>query len=419
MNKNFKFVGCIIILTIILIFFIVKIVKEENERSSLIPMSFSEISQIEKDNKTNMNEYPLTEYYAKLNDACMNIFEAYNLSKEIDIDKSLAHEFENITEIEFKVYHYNLTILVTNILDLIDKKVYIKCKSLFDLYNNSLNINKNLNNAWTDNHHDVTHIETRTSTYTDSDGNTQIETYYEEVYDYTIHTYTFFNNYAIQAQNILNQINNNFYYPEELKIASHTHADGEYAVTSSWKNFNKDVNSTNLADIINSWNLRTTYMINKTEILNKYNYILQNKENYINSISASHSIEYKTYSHSDSGPTEFQINENMKNKTYTLCIYISEILNAINFTKNNLLKVYKDIKEYEEIVLDSKKGNKNKLQNDILVLSKEIYIKNFKVNYIQGYFNYTKILGLVLLGLMIYGGIIYFLYKKFNIDYFN
>ncbi len=88
----------------------------EYSRSEIIPLSFSEKTQIEKDTQREEKQLgAMTVYLTSTNDAAMKIFEAHNESRSPfgDEDRGFAKELEHAKDKEFKRHHYTLTDLLT------------------------------------------------------------------------------------------------------------------------------------------------------------------------------------------------------------------------------------------------------------------------------------------------------------------
>lgn len=392
--KLFKIIGTVLSIIAVIIavsYFSVK----EYKRTSVYPLAFSEISQIKKEQGTNLGA--ITEYYAMVNDVSMKIFEAYNISLERDvIGNGFAKELEIHVEPSFKIHKHNLPILLTNLPNVADK-VLSKLTDLQNIQTHSKNVYDNISHAWDEDHDDVYRTEYYEVTETDSKGNTTSHTESRQVYDHTVHTYTFHKNYADASVEKLIEMLLHYEMinvPEEIRTASITQAEGEYATEKSFKPYVKKTDINFITNTILSWNKRTTYNIKLKIIIATYTEIKKIQNAYINSIKTSRSKRYITYSSTDDGPKEFQISKKMQNYVETVHQCCSQIISPIIEAKNNSVKLLNTINDYIAISLDRKKGNENNLKKSILETAEKWYNSNFAGGYNLHNFNIAYIIGI-------------------------
>lgn len=395
--------------SLILLIIIIIIIYKENQYSQIIPLVFSEISQIKREQGTNLGA--ITEYYAMINDACMKVFEAHNLAQDsLDYEKKFASELEIHIEPTFKTHRHNLPILLTNISPVAEKALN-KLQELNVITELTGDISSDLENAWIDEHEDVYHTEIYTYTTTDEKGNTTTHTGTRQVYDYTIHTYYFKKEYSERAKAKLVDMLSKYValtMPEKIYTSKITHAEGEYATEKSFKHYNKKFTVQDAVKKITTWADGTTYNINMPKILTTYPAIGQYINTYISSLSTSRYHRYKTYSSSDDGPKEFQINEHMGNINQNISTWGKQIIYPIKKMHTEAIPFYETINGYVDYSLN----NNNKKINSGMVINKtkQIYSEHFNGNSINT-FNFLMVFIKIIVTLAIGAGIIFVIYN--------
>jgi hypothetical protein len=292
-------------------------------------------------------------------------------------------------------------------------QVLSKMSNLIYVSDYSQIIGTSANNSWSYHGDDVYHTEFYTYTTTDSDGTTSTHTGTREVYDYTIHHYYFNPSLANQTINYLNEMIEkigSLTYPEDIIPAKEAHELGIKTLVDSWKNY-KVVSNDQAVNIILSWDKRTTYNVNRDSILSLYSNIVSLKDTYVNTISTSHDQTYQTYSSFDSGPIEYQTAKNIGSLSISLNKNITEIVNPIVRIKDNSDLYLKSIYKYFVNIIE--KGVKEDNRNNIIIQTANDWYKlNFKDGTVVDYFDYLKVILLILLYIAIYSLIVFLVYKK-------
>ncbi len=365
--------------------------KLEQKRTHLIPLGFSEISQIERDAKRAHETLgPLTQLLAFANDGTMKVFECSNDSHdkflETEYQRRFARELDMRMEPTYKVHHYNLN-------DILEKLPSLSAQSLtalkdFVAVQNRLNhVNDMFNRSWDDSHYDHyrTEIYWDTETYTDSNGNLQSRSVMKtrQVYDHTTHTYKYHKEIGEEASRSLDQLIAD--YPElnlreRLRTASQTNAEGEYASEKSRIRKKKDepLDQEDFLGIASRWATGSTLMTNlpgtkaNLTALHTYSDLWRASKN------TSKNHRYDTYSSYDSGPKEFQVAETTLKHGTSLYNLISEVTGGINYVRTQAPILDDRIRDLVAVTFDGKKGNPKRLTNEILSISKNMYKYNFK-----------------------------------------
>jgi len=360
----------------------------EVARSHKMPLAFSEISQLESEALEYETGFgAMTEYYAKLNDVVMKTLEACNISwanGEKDNTNTFAHELgkrmRKDSEYGLK-FHYTINDLLEAIPNLAENANEIM--SRFSR-NQALirSLNEELDATWTESHFDHYRTETYwdTESYTDSNGNSHSRQVMRTriVYDHTTHSYRFHADHAANADRLLKDLESaigHLNWPEELVRAKKVNAPNQDAVVVSRTKGEKvpELSDAEILDLVNSWNTGSTYNVNKPKIMNVVNNIPDYPEKFAAANETSRSTSYNTYSHSDSGPKEYQtVNEIMKSGR-EMDSGITEIVNGINQAYLGAPQLKKTIEEFVQL-----RGNPDDLNAEIMMTVKSWYQSNMK-----------------------------------------
>ncbi|MGV8086793.1 MAG: hypothetical protein ACP5N1_04125 [Candidatus Woesearchaeota archaeon] len=358
----------------------------ENKRDNMVPLGFSEREQVELDvRRTGQKIGPVNQYYSMTNDMVMKVLECWNDAHKSFLPnetRKFAYYLDLKMDMTYKQYKYELYQYV-EWLPKISKEAL---ESLdFKMVEYKLGTAENsFRKTWDDDHDDVYHTEyyTETETTTDSDGNTHTETVTKsrEVYDYTTHTYDFFKSYgeiaSRQINNLLSEVND-IKLKEKILLASQTNAEGEWAAEKSRELKGKRLQQEELTQIANTWWTGSTLKNNLPIIQDRYKETRIDAKRWMIAKKTAKSDEYTTYSHSDSGPQEFQVVEKTIDDIRTARVYMLEVINGIEYTRENTPILEQKIKEYINIELNFGEGNSTKLKKEIMDITKTIYKENF------------------------------------------
>ncbi len=378
----------------------------ESARASKIPIGFSEITQVERDARNTHEEIePFTYFLMTANDSAMKPFEAWNLAQENTLHptETFARELEIHVDPALKTHTHNLPDLLEK-LPARSAKARASFKDFIGAMQKVKFVNQNFSDAWYDTHVDNYHTECTTTT--DSKGDSHTECH--PVYDDTTHTYTYYQEHGEKASIKLGNLLKDYpdlHLKEKLRTASQTNAEGEYAAEKSrkGKDGGKKYTPFDFMEICNTWATGSTLTVNLPFIYDSWRDLHVDGPAWKKAKSTAQSISYKTYSHSDAGPREFQIAEETLSHGRLLETSIEEIVDGIDFAEQNAPILEAKIREFIGVTLDKKPGSIKKLRNEIISLSKELYTKNFKGGFDVYGFRYG-VVALWVLGAIICGG---------------
>jgi len=292
----------------------------ESNKSKVIPIAFSELTQIEKiAQKQNGQTPPITNFLASTNDLTMKVFECWNLSHERTFygnnNRPFAQELENKIDPSMKIHKHEIPDLAQAIPLHADQVVKTLAQQQ-DTLNKIRPINRLFDLAWDEDHDDVYHTEMdcQDVTTTDADGDvtsTEVCTPVQ-VYDYTIHTYTYRKvdgEKAAQELETLLSARKELLFPEQILTAKETQADNEYAIEKSRrkKEHISVLTPIEYISFANTWAHGSTIKDAHDIAQNRYAQLHGDSVGWNSAKKNAKSTQYKTYSSSDAGPREFQI----------------------------------------------------------------------------------------------------------------
>jgi len=358
-------------------------IRYENMKGKMIPLAFSEISQIEREADKQKTEVgPLTRYYSSTNDLTMKVFESWNHANQFSLlgsnTHSFARELENRVDPTMRIHHYEIGDFTKALPEQADAALN-QLKDFLDVLGKIKQVNNNFEAAWSDSHVDIGHFDPHT--YTDSDGNTHTDMIY--VYDYTIHSYSYDKKSGEAASISLDDLlakHPRLELKEKFMVSPVTNADNEYAIEKSMekKLKGKRLGPEELVRYAGTWAHGSTLNTNIPRITEMM-YALNSDSPLWNRVKTrAHSTSYITFSQSDSGPIEFQVAEQALDDGLTLDRNISQIKEGIDFVKAFAPNLHQKIVEYVDVTLNGKKGDSGSLKRQILSGAQKAYAKNFK-----------------------------------------
>ncbi|MDR2540768.1 MAG: hypothetical protein LBD11_03090 [Candidatus Peribacteria bacterium] len=167
-----------------------------------------------------------------------------------------------------------------------------------------------------------------------------------------------------------------------MKTASQTNADGEYAAEKS-RNMkaSERLDAQALLSIANTRYTGSTIMNATNHVKSQYPKLHTSSEQWNIAKKTAKSTHYKTYSHYDSGPKEFQVAETTYELGKDIEKSINEMLNAIQLTQDKVPLLNQKIQEFINkgyVHHATSEKEAKALGKEILSITKEIYKANFK-----------------------------------------
>ncbi len=380
-------------------------------RAGEIPIAFSEVEQITKDfNSQSKPVPPLTKFYAVNNDVAMKVFESNNIALAMGKTNLLfATELRTRIDAAFKV-HPLISTYAQEMPD--DAQQAMNSLNKLTIAANELpGIDAAFNKVWTEHHHDVTHIRHWTSRSCDSKGkNCHTVDHYTTVYDYTIHTYNYHPDAARRAAALLDDFvarNPDLTIGEKLCITHETHADNEEAIAKSMKRELKGKTPTadQYLSYTNTWARGSNFAKYAPGAAANYAALKSIAADWNNAMHTAHSEQYRTFSHSDSGPREYQVSDAEQSRGQGIVDASHHVVDGIRFSAGAVPALDAKIRQYVGVVLEHQPGDADQLRSDIMKMSREIYQKNYENGFDVQPFKWLDVILITMLGMAIGGGI--------------
>ena len=195
----------------------------EDDKDKVVPLSFSEVEQIEIDaRQMGVSVPPMTRYLAYTNDLSMKVFECWNTSHEKIIfgnnTRTFANELEMRIDPTFKIYKYEIADFTKTLPNYADSALE-SIKPLLSTRESLPEIINEFKKSYDHEHEEHGHYEPRITFTSDGKGNIQTHVHLEYVYDYTIHWFNYFKEHGNLASKKLDKTikdNPNFGFREKL-----------------------------------------------------------------------------------------------------------------------------------------------------------------------------------------------------------
>jgi len=348
-----------------------------------IPLAFSEIEQTTRDFAAKGQPVPpLTKLYSLTNDATMKVFESNNIALAKDeTNKTFARELETRVDPNFKTH-----MLISEISAEIPQDANAALNSVSDLVaavKELPAVSQALDASWSESHRDVTHTEIYYTQSCDSKGNCTSTMHTREVYDYTIHTYTYDAQQGAYSAKLLQDFvaaHPHLDVAERLQLASKTHADNENAMAQSMRNLLKGKPPTpeQALGFANTWARGSNLVKYLPTIRSNHAELPALSTAWTAALETAHSEQYRTYSHSDSGPSEYRAAQAALDHTTTINESSAKITEGIRDAGYAIPALTQQIRTYIDVAEGRKAGDADKLRAEVMKTARDIYNQNFE-----------------------------------------
>ena len=355
----------------------------QQQKEGQIPVAFSEIgATIESYAERGQEVPPLTVFYSRNNDFTMQVFEANNNAFEVSrSDEAFADALEvkmdpsKRIHMQIPEYADQMPGNAQNALTALDKLVQAE-RDLPALI-------AALDAVWDESHRDVTHTEWYTTEDCDSEGRCTTTTHTREVYDYTIHTYTYDERAGENAAHVLAQFlqrHPDLNIAERLVPATEVHTDNLEAMARSMKELLKGNLPTQeqALQFANTWATGSNFTTYMPQVRGGHAVISREAPLWNTAKKTAESDQYRTYSSSDSGPDEYQVIERAKSSAVQALQASRAITNGIRQTAGQSQQLEQQAQEFIDVVHGEREGNPGKLRANLMETARDIYNANFK-----------------------------------------
>jgi hypothetical protein len=388
---------------------------QQKKHEGRIPLGFSEISQIQKDQeRKGLTVGPRTFFYALTNDTEMKVFESWNNANEGNVGwfrhNAFANRLDERMDKSMKFHKYELVDLLPQLPARADAMLE-SMREFWVLQGKLLSTVDKFDRAWKDKHDDFYRTEIyfeEVCTSNSNGGQTcHSEPRTRQVYDHTTHTYTYFPKWGTQASlelTILLREHGDIDQGEQLLRPSHTNADGEYGAWKSRDDKHKPGQGDYLS-IATRWNSGSTLNKVMPIVYVNLNLLKQTDGDWRVAMRTAHNTSYDTGSHYDDGPVEFQVAERAMHAAQMGDRALEEVRDGVLHIKTAAPLLESQIKQYILAVTENGEGDKDKLSRNILQTSKTMYRMNFPGGFDVETFKWGPIVAWSLLGLAIGAGV--------------
>lgn len=348
-----------------------------------IPIAFSEVGKtIRGLEREGQPVPPLTKFYATTSDYTMQVFEANNTAFERGGSNStfgaeLDYRMDRALRVHKQIPEYAKEIpgAAAAALDSVDKLV----KAAQELPP----VIAAFEATWDEHHRDVTKTRRWTEKECDSENkNCRDVEKSEEVYDYTVHTYTYHADQAAVAAKLLGAFlerHPDLQVNERLILSTKTDPENEYAIEKSMKELFKGKIPTQAQalEMANKWATGSNLYTLQPSINANHGGMRSIAPQWQAAMRTARSQQYNTNSHSDSGPAEFRTANNARDYASATHTDASRVVNGIRMAGNSAKTLEAQVKEYVGITQDYKPGNANKKRGEVMQTARAIYQNNF------------------------------------------
>jgi hypothetical protein len=194
-----------------------------------------------------------------------------------------------------------------------------------------------------------------------------------------------------------------------LKLARATNPENEAAMRESMKREldGKTPTTEQYLKFANTWAQGSNYLKYKGAAEQNHNALEGLSPQWNAHMHTSKSTRFRTYSHYDSGPKEYQTAEQTAARISDLRKAAHGVIDGMHFSGQKVPELNTKIKEYVDVVLHAKHGDPDALRADIMKTARGIYDQNYENGFDVHPFKWLDIILLTVLGMAIGGGIGY------------
>lgn len=386
--------------------------KKENQKEHRIPLAFSEISRIYKENERD-SLLSINLYLASLNDWTGKIFEAYNRSEDVInfSPRRFAAELEYHIDPTYKWTKYNLPSL-TKSLDTLGQKVRAEEVPQLNLISGrTLHAQNVLSRVWMYDRDDTYH-----TTYYTVKG----KLHSRRVYDYSDHTWEFNSQAAYASLIALNNIKPlrvRYHKREEFKTASQIGPENE-VVMDKWIPINHEGDRHSQAEydsLAIAWLWGSTYLVSYKHLeaaLKAY----QSKSDYYNTaLMTGTTKKLRTYSQSRPSYMPYDMTLEAQTGLLPLIRDTEELEIALNRVPKEIGPLFQTIKTFIGVTLDglSDPRSPEELAELVIEDTRRLYGATYSKAFdVQGYSAAKVILTSLLFALLTGGATAFLLNAK-------
>ncbi len=395
----------------------------ESNRDKLIPISFSEISQIKDDAAIREKEVPsYTLYYAGLWDTINKINEAWNMAWKYNINEEEAYK-EFAESLEGKMHEskhrHNLEFFLSAVPS--DAKKSLEDLSEFRKARNRLEeVQGHFSRTWKHDYNDNTHLESYPC-FCDKDG---CSTCWRSVYDNTDHKYTYFDLEGETASKKLDRLLVDFsdlFKIIDMKTGKKVQKENLDVIKDSRKidSPEKEISAGEYLTLATNWKYNSKLHIHSVTFADPWKIISGDAKKWREAKKTAKTEEY-TNTHrgnSDPGPIEFQVVNTTMNHNREFMKHVDDVFNGMEISRRDLPKLKRLISDYIEDASAAERYPDRKVKRpkdavrEIRELVSSISRANFNGEFGTGRYRNYMVPLIGLLGSLIGAGLGYGVYR--------
>ncbi|HRQ60736.1 MAG TPA: hypothetical protein PLO23_04390 [Alphaproteobacteria bacterium] len=364
----------------------------EDSKRGFIPIAFSEIGQtkFQLTDLRGLKVPPLTMQYSVTNDVASMVFEASNMGYKWRVGKAfsrtnrIAYEMEKKVDRSMRIH--------TQIPEYAAQMEGIAAESQQSIARATAALATikpiivALNKAWDEDHDDVYRTEIYTETVCSSDGrggtscSPQVRT--RQVYDHTIHTYTYDKQQGELAAVLLAEFmqkHPDIKIPEQLLLTHQTNAENEWAIRESrgHRPGASPLKGDDYVTLANTWATGSNYNVLMPVAYEAHGKLMDKAPQWQQAKAGARYHRYRTYSSSDSGPKEFRIAEAALDYARSMASNIGRTAGGIELARTGIPLLSQKIIQFVNAELHGGEGDPDALLDEIMELARDLYDQNF------------------------------------------
>lgn len=380
--------------------------RHEKKQKAHKPVAFSEMEyQVNKARAEGRELSVINWVYGSVNDSYMKYAEGSNDALRVDEDhRRYALELERH---ENKAKSSHMTIgEYAEMMPKITQDFMTTFAKPDGAANDAAAIIQAFDAAWTESHVDHYHPEVYYVTvYTGTGKNrsSHREPRIRQVYDNTTHSYYYHEDAGNRAAQLMEAFMQK--YPDmnigaKLEKTDEVHEDNKNAILRSMEERfkKKKPSKQEFLDLANTFATASNFAKYFPAVKQNYNRLTKVGMAWQSAKGDAHSDSYKTRSRSDRGPEEYRMTKNAMEYAKDMHDADKVIVDGVLFAAKKIPELDSLIKEYVDVVLYGKKGDADKLRDQIEDLAPQIYEKNFKDGFDVYPFKWVTVILLTALG---------------------
>ena len=390
-------------------------IAHERGKEGQIPLAFSEYRHMRLYHETigGRTMPVMTNLYATANDSLMQVFEANNLAHNVwgMSHHSFAYELEKKVDTSMRIH-----MLITDHAQNMPRYSSAARLSIAPMTAAARDLQpaiRALDAAWDEDHDDVYRTEYYSEEECSGTGESRschMVQKSRQVYDHTVHTYTYDRQQGERAAALLRDFSArhpNIQVNQQVLMASTTNAENEWAIRESRRRMPgyKAPTQEEYQAYTNTWATGSNYVRLSPGIYDMHTRVRNITPQWSQAAPRARSTRYTTYSSSDSGPQSFQTAEAALSYALTMSNNVGRIDSGMAALGTGIPALQQKIVTYVNAVLHGGEGNPNQLRREILRDARDLYARNYDGGFDTTPANWGMVVLKAVMGLLLGAGL--------------